>query len=86
MPVLCQFLVFELWNKFHLKDPAKNIIFHQEWVFRIHRSGNLGCVLLAPMCSFLVRDISDIVSIQNWEMNYHVLYCILRSEHMTSSD
>ena len=69
MRVLGQFWVFELWNQFHLEDLAKNSISHRKWVFQNHGSGHLGCVLLAPLCSFLVRDINDINITQNWGMN-----------------
>ena len=69
MHVLCQFWVFELWNQFHLEDPAKNIISHWKWVFRNHGSGHLGCVLLALVCSFLAHNINDINITQNREMN-----------------
>ena len=80
MRVLCQFWVFKLWNQFHLEDPAKNVISHRKWVFRNHGSGHLGCVLLAPVCSFLVRNINDINATQNREMNL----LDLRHDQMTS--
>ena len=69
-----------MWNQFRLEHRAKNVISHRKWVFRNHGSGHLGCVLLAPVCSFLVRDIDDINTTQNWEMN--LLH--LRHDQMTS--
>ena len=69
-----------MWNQFRLEHQAKNVISHQKWVFRNHGSGHLGCVLLALVCSFLARDINDINTTQNQEIN--LLH--LRHDQMTS--
>ena len=52
----------------------------EKWVFGNHESGHLGYVLLAPVCSFLARDINDINTTQNREMNL----LDLRHDQMTS--
>ena len=41
----------------------------KKWVFQNHGSGHLGCVPLAPVCSFLACNINDINITQNWGMN-----------------